>query len=167
MAFLKRVEELIEKNRETRWTTVRSLIDEMFRDTHDNWWTATRPEINSTQEFKTQFRDKYWSESTQNVVRNDISNGRYEPQAGHTLTSYFLGKVCLARNLEPRILDESLVIQLGYHYEYAVQKARRQGQIKTIQGMASLLEDHENDGQYRRNRMAVSYTHLDVYKRQP
>ena len=100
-----------------------------------------------------QFRDKYWSESTQNVVRNDISNGRYEPQAGHTLTSYFLGKVCLARNLEPRIPEESLVIQLGYHYEDAVQKTRRQGQIKTIQGMANLLEDHENDGQYRRNRM--------------
>ena len=137
----------------TRWTSVRSLIDEMFRDTHDNWWTATRPEINCTQEIKKQFREKYWSESTQNVVRNDISNGRYEPQAGHTLTSYFLGKVCLARNLEPKIPEESLVIQLGYHYEEAVQKARRQGQIKTIQGMASLLEDHENDGQYKKNRL--------------
>ena len=77
--FLKRVEELIERNRDTRWTTVRSLIDEMFRDTNDNWWTATRPEISCTQEFKTLFREKYWSESTQNVVRNDISNGRYEP----------------------------------------------------------------------------------------
>ena len=109
---------------------MRSMIDEMFRDTHDNWWTATRPEINDTQEFKRQFREKYWSESTQNVVRNDISNGRYKSQAGHTLTSYFLGKVCLARNLEPKIPEESLVIQLGYHYE------------------------------------AVSYTHLDVYKRQ-
>ena len=139
--FLKRVEELIEKNRETRWSSVRSMIDEMFRDTHDNWWTATRPEINDTQEFKKQFREKYWSESTQNVFRNDISNGRYETQGGHTLTSYFLGKVCLARNLEPRIPEESLVIQLGYHYEEAIQKARRQGQIKTIQGMVSLLED--------------------------
>ena len=114
---------------------------------------ATRPEINDTQEFKRQFREKYWSESTQNVVRNDISNGRYESQGGHTLTSYFLGKVCLARNLEPKIPEESLVIQLGYHYEEAIQKARRQGQIKTIQGMASLLEDLENDGQYRKNRI--------------
>ena len=132
---------------------MRSLIDEMFRDTNDNWWTATRPEISCTQEFKTLFREKYWSESTQNVVRNNISNGRYEPQAGHTLTSYFLGKVCLARNLEPKIPEESLVIQLGYHYEDAIQRARRQGQIKTIQGMANLLEDHENDSQYKKNRM--------------
>ena len=48
------------------------------------------------------------------------------------------------------IRDRSLVIQLGNHYEEAIQKARRRGQIKTIQGMAS----------------PVSYTHLDVYKRQ-
>ena len=77
--------------------------------------------------------------------RQDISNGRYETQGGHTLTSYFLGKVCLARNLEPKIPEESLVIQLGYHYEETIQKARRQGQIKTIQGMVSLLEDMEKD----------------------
>ena len=67
MEFLKRVEETIEKNRDTRWTTVRSMIDEMFRDNHDNWWTATRPEINNTEDFKTQFRHKYWLESTQNL----------------------------------------------------------------------------------------------------
>ena len=80
---------------------VRGMIDEMFKDTHDNWWTATRPDIHNTQDFKTQFRAKYWSESTQNVVRNDISNGRYESQSGQSLTSYFFGKVCMARNLEP------------------------------------------------------------------
>ena len=51
----------------------------------------------------------------------------------------------MARNLEPRIPEESLVIQLGYHYEDAIQRARRQGQIKTIQGMANLLEDHEKN----------------------
>ena len=78
--FLKRVEELIEKNRETRWSSVRSMIDEMFRDTHDNWWMATRPEINDTQEFKKQFREKYWSESTQNVVRNDIIQNKCDYQ---------------------------------------------------------------------------------------
>ena len=84
--FLKRVEELIVKNRETRWTTVRGMLDEMFRETYDNWWTATRPDIQSIQEFKTQFKAKYWSESTQNMVRNNLSNGRYESQNGQSLS---------------------------------------------------------------------------------
>ena len=77
-------------------------------------------------------------------------------------------RVCLARNLEPRIPEESLVIQLGYHYEDAVQQARRQGQIKIIQGMASLLEDHENEGQYRRNRMVnLKYNSWDENQNPP
>ena len=46
--FLKRVEELIVKNRETRWTTVRGMLDEMFKETYDKRWTATRPDIQST-----------------------------------------------------------------------------------------------------------------------
>lgn len=72
---------------------------------------------------------------------------------GQSLTSYFLGKVCLAHNLEPKIPEESLVIQLSYHYDDAIQKARRYRQVKTIQSMASLLGDHEHEGQYRRNRI--------------
>ena len=64
----------------------------------------------------------------------------------------FVGKICMARNLEPRIPEECLVIQLSYHYDDAIQKAHMYSQVKTIQDMASLL--------------AVSYTHLDVYKRQ-
>ena len=38
--------------------------------------------------------------------------------------------------------------------------------IKTIQAVAKFLENYEHEGQYQRNRMSVSYTHLDVYKRQ-
>ena len=96
------------------------MLDEMFKETYDNWWTATRPDIQSIQEFKTQFKAKYWSESTQNMVRNNLSNGRYENQNGQSLSSYFLGKICMARNLEPRIPEECLVIQLSYHYDDAI-----------------------------------------------
>ena len=106
MEFLKRVEEIIAKNRENRWTTVRGMLDEMFKETYDYWWTATRPDIQSIQEFKTQFKAKYWSELTQNMVRNNLSNGIYENQSGQSLTSYLLGKICMARNVEPRIPEE-------------------------------------------------------------
>ena len=124
----------------------------MFKETYDNWWTATRPDIQSIQEFKA----KYWSESTQNMVHNNLSNGRYENQNGQSLTSYFLGKICMARNLEPCIPEECLVIQLSYHYDDAIQKARMYSQVKTIQDMASLLESHEHEWQYQKNRFMSS-----------
>ncbi len=58
----------------------------------------------------------------------------------------------MARNLEPRIPEECLVIKLSYHYDDAIQKARIYSQVKTIQDMASLLESHEHEWQYRKNR---------------
>ena len=68
------------------------------------------------------------------------------------MTSYFLGQVCLARNLETKIPEECLVTKLSYHFEEGVAKARQWGQIKTIAAMSALLEDQEHEGYYRRNR---------------
>ena len=62
------------------------------------------------------------------------------------MTAYFLGKVCLARNLEPRIPEESLVTKLAFHYEGGIARARLTGQVKTIQAMAALLEGYEHEG---------------------
>ena len=87
-----------------------------IRDSH--WWMANRSDIESYQQFKSLFKAKYWSETTQNLIRDNICHGHYKPQVGSSMTAYFLGKVCMAKHLEPAIPE------------------------------------------------AVSYTHLDVYKRQ-
>ena len=129
--FFERVEENLLRNRKKRWTVIRRMLDEMFKDTHDNWWTATRHDIQSYPEFKKQFKAKYWSEATQNIVRDDLCHGRYEPYTGQTPSAYFLGKVCLARNLEPRIPDECLVTKLALHYRKEIKQARLCGQIKS------------------------------------
>ena len=88
-------------------------IDEHFKDMNDNWWTASRHGITDYQNFKNLFKAKYWSESKQNIVRDNMCNGKYDPNRGQTPTAYFLGKVCLARNLEPKIPKECLVTKLS------------------------------------------------------
>ena len=45
MEFLKRLEEMITRNRENRWNIIRGMIDDMFKDMYDNWWTAVHPDI--------------------------------------------------------------------------------------------------------------------------
>ena len=97
-------------------------------------------------------RDSYWSESTQNIVRDHICYVRYDASRGTTTTACFLGKVCLARNLEPKIPEESLVTKLAYHYEEGIARARLGGQVKTVQSMAALLENYEHEGYFRRSR---------------
>ena len=68
MEFLARIDEILSRNRETRWPIIRGQIGEYFKEVNDNWWTATRHDIQSYTEFKELFKSKYWSESTQNIV---------------------------------------------------------------------------------------------------
>ena len=67
------------------------------------------------------------------------------------MTAYFLGKVCLAKHLEPAIPEECLVNKLSYHYDEDIIRARRGSQIKTVQGMTELLESYENEEYYRQS----------------
>ena len=87
MLFIERLEETVERTRETRWKTIRGMIDEMFKETYDNWWTAVRPDIQDLNEFRRQFKEKYWSESTQNRIRMNLSNGKYDASKGQSPTS--------------------------------------------------------------------------------
>ena len=124
MEFLERIEENLTKQRETRWTLIHGMLDEHFKEMNVNWWTATRHDITDYQHFKNLFKAKYWYESTQNIVCDNLCNGKFDPTRGQTLIAYFLGKVCLARNLEPRMPEESLVTKLSYHFEQGIERAR-------------------------------------------
>ena len=122
---------------EQRRTEIKSLLDDSFKEITNNWWSVIRNEIHTYEEFKQIFRSKYWSESMQNIVRDNLCNGRYNTTHYQSLTAYFLGKVCVARKLEPSIPEECLVNKIAHHFDEGIVQAT-----------------------------PVSYTHLDVYKRQ-
>ncbi|KAI0243815.1 hypothetical protein L0F63_007377 [Massospora cicadina] len=69
MEFLARIEEYMDKHRGNRWVQNRELLDESFREVNDHWWMANRSDIESYQQFKSLFKAKYWSETTQNLIR--------------------------------------------------------------------------------------------------
>lgn len=69
-------------------STIRSILDEYFKNMTENWWAVTRHDINNYTEFKRPFKVKYWSESTQNIVWDNLCNGKYDPMRG-TPTAYF------------------------------------------------------------------------------
>ncbi len=152
MEYINRLTEFIARNRENRWEIIKPIIDDGFKDYRDNWWDATRHDVNNFEDFKKQFKNRYWSAPIQHQVRNVLINGRYDPNKNMSLSAYFLGKVCLARNLEPAIPEESLVNQLIYHYDERIINARSARQIDTIHGITQLLSNFERDDFYRQHR---------------
>ena len=43
-----------------------------------NWWTVIRNEVCDYENFKRLFKLKYWSESVQNIIRDDVCHGKYD-----------------------------------------------------------------------------------------
>ena len=89
MEFLARIEEHFKKHRITIWSSIREMLDEHFMEITDNWWTATRNEIMDYAQFKKLFKEKYWSEAIQNIIRDNICQGRYDVNRGTSPTTYF------------------------------------------------------------------------------
>ena len=75
--FLERIDEWFSRIKVTRWNVIKSLLDECFKSINDNWWSAVRNELSNYEEFKRTFRSKYWSDSVQNMIRDNITNGRF------------------------------------------------------------------------------------------
>ena len=79
----------------------------------------------------------------------DIFYGKYDASNGQSPTSYFLGKVCLARKLIPPIPEECLVRQLAGHYSYGIKDAQLYQQLSKITDLAKLLENCESTGRFQ------------------
>lgn len=88
----------------------------------------------------------------QNIVHNNLCNGKYKLYRGVTPTAYFLCKICIACGLEPKIPEECLVTQLAYYYADSIVRAKLYGQIKMITALAALLDNYEHKMYYRHSR---------------
>ena len=45
LEFLERVEEILNRLKETRWNMIKGILDECFKNITDNWWTVIRNEV--------------------------------------------------------------------------------------------------------------------------
>lgn len=59
MEFLGRLEQLLQRTLENRWTIIKSMNDECFQQVNDNWWMAIRQNVDNFQDFKLHFKNKY------------------------------------------------------------------------------------------------------------
>ena len=90
-------------------------------------------------EFKQKFESRYWNSHTQRLLRNELEYGRYDRKLGITPENYIIQQVERAKHLTPAFSDIDIVTKLAYHFNHNIRVA-----VFT----------------------PVSYTHLDVYKRQ-
>ena len=123
-----------------------------------------RDQIRNFDEFKDLFTQKYWGEKRQDAVRDSLEFGRFNWKGNLSAIQYMERKLLESRQLTPAITDRQLIKKIARHFGKNIEIAVVTRGVNSIQNLESLIAEYATINQ-RTNR-AVSYTHLDVYKRQ-
>ena len=114
-----------------------------MRDSARKWYNIVRDKVSTYAEFKQKFESRYWNSHTQRLLRNELEYGRFDRKLGITAENYIIQQVERAKHLTPAFSEIDIVTKLAYHFNHNIRVAVFTQGIRT-----------------------VSYTHLDVYKRQ-
>ena len=116
------------------------------------------------------FRACYWNKEIQSKIHVHLEFGKYLQSKG-TNEKYLIQLVANAKHLEPEMSEAEFVNKMVHHFSRGIQVAVITQGIKTLEELLLLLRKWEsvygNVESYNTHKpIPVSYTHLDVYKRQ-
>lgn len=151
--FLVLVKEYVDRLADQRWSHVKAVLDVAFHDSSDYWYESIRDNFSSLEAFEVEFRERYWSERSQSLVRESLDSGRYEPNKKLSPSAYFLLRINTLKYLQPPINEGILITKMGFHFGDQVRLAIKYQGINTIDRMAKYLVDTEDETLYR-NRQA-------------
>lgn len=142
MEFLSDMEETQRRyydENDTRW------IGQHLTHEAGTWWRLTRHQISSFNDFRELFVRKFWDETRQEGVRNDLEFGRFDfnnPQ--RTMVQYMEMKMLEARHLTPVIPTTQMIRKISRHYGREVQLATITRGIRNVTEFSLLLSEYEN-----------------------
>ncbi|CAH0388255.1 unnamed protein product [Bemisia tabaci] len=87
------------------------------------WFSAYSSEFKDYQDFKDKFLKHFWGEERQSKVRSSLCvPNQYKPEMG-SMTAYFLKRLHVARRLDERIPERSLIRDIVGHFNDEVKWA--------------------------------------------
>ena len=158
MQFLNRTREFNRFN-SSSWEVKLLKILKCFKGSAEIWAEVHNVEWGSFEDFEVAFRNKYWSEEDQEILRSKIMGSGNFGRMNNHLTIYVMNIYNEAKYLEPPLPFRSFVRHVSKHLPREVQITLMTKEITNISELENMLDVLQNIG-------AVSYTHLDVYKRQ-
>lgn len=143
MEFLTRSTEYINQNGLSNLNRLHSTINNMLEGSANQWWQVIRHEVQTLEDFKAIFEEKYWGEIAQSETRRKIQTGKYVTTGRMSRSEYFIEKVLIMKNLTPKLTDLEIIKQLSTHFEKNVRDAVRVRGIRSIREMETLLNEED------------------------
>jgi hypothetical protein len=108
-----------------------------------NWAVTVGQELTNYESFKKAFLSTWWSTAQKNRMRCNSYQGKYDKQAGLTLSGHFLKYALGTTYLEPSLSPEEVIDAIRYHFPISVQRAILCTRPKTIGEVVELLKGIE------------------------
>lgn len=140
MEFLKELTEEKEKyweGGEVKW------IGQHLEKDASIWWRIVKDQIRSFDEFVDVFTEKYWSTDRQELARDNLEYGRYDPRGKLSSVQYLEQKILEFKQLTPAIPEKLLVRKLAKHFGRNIQIAAITRGIVSVTTLANVLTEYD------------------------
>jgi hypothetical protein len=114
----------------------RSIVGHMSKQ----WIETVARDIRDYDEFRQAFLNTFWSSTRQSLVRCNLYQGKYNRNAGLTLSGHFLKFATMASYLDPRPSDVEIIEAIRFHYPMGIQKSMLSSQLRGIGEALDLLK---------------------------
>ena len=143
-------------------------IQGMMKGQAEFWYELIEDKFETLEEFEVLILKQYWSEHSQQKVRFNLFNGKYNEELGISRENYILRKVYNIRYLEPEFNESEMVRYLARHFETDIYNVIITQRIVTLEGLIEYLrgiDDHRTGWRkpiYRDNRQNVNRNYENV-----
>lgn len=114
-------------------------IRNMLKGQAEIWYELVEDKFENINEFEQLILKQYWSEYTQQKVRLNLFNGKYNENLGISRENYILKKVYNVRYLEPKFNESEMVRYLARHFQDDVHNVIITQRIVTIDALIEYL----------------------------
>ena len=120
-------------------TNIKPIIQSMIKGQAEFWYEIIEDKYQTFEDFECLILKQYWSEHTQQKIRFNLFNGKYNEDMGISRENYIMRKVYNIKYLEPEFHEAEIVRYLGRHFQSDIHNVIMTQRIITLDGLIEYL----------------------------
>ena len=117
-----------------------------------DWCYIHESDVRGYDQFKSLFKDRFWSSTIQRKTRRKVEFGTYYAEGKLDRVTYATTIFGYAKELELTYGEEELTEKLADHFEKGIRHAFNGQQVKSKNTLFQILMDYDNDDKRAQNR---------------
>ncbi|XP_020293938.1 uncharacterized protein LOC109859790 [Pseudomyrmex gracilis] len=148
MTFLRRIDRVVLRE-QMNSDDVLFYLPQNLTGTAANWYDSL--DVETYEEFKTQFIQRFWSQATQSRIRGKLYRDKYDPSKGQSMAGYARELFSATKMLNPPVSDEEFITAITAHFDFETSRTIRPGVITSLEALIAYLTHADNERE-RKNR---------------